>query len=170
MIAYRDAIPADGPELAAMAKRSFTDTFGTLYRPEDLAVFLDQTFGETGLPAQLFDPAYTVRVGVDEAGAIVGFAKLGPVAFPGDWPATAIELHQLYVRGDQHGAGVGPALMDWAIDTARADARTEMILSVYVDNHRARRFYERYGFVEIGRYVFMVGEQPDDDRIMKLVL
>ena len=170
MIAYRDAVPADGAELAAMARRSFTDTFGTLYRPEDLAVFLDQTFGETGLPAQLSDPAFTVRVAVDAAGEIVGFAKIGPVAFPGDWSATAIELHQLYVRGDQHGAGVGPALMDWAIDVARADGRTEMILSVYVDNHRAHRFYQRYGFVEIGRYVFMVGEQPDDDRIMRLVL
>ncbi len=60
--------------------------------------------------------------------------------------------------------------MDWAIDIARAEGRTEMILSVYVDNNRAHRFYQRYGFVEIGRYVFMVGEQPDDDRIMRLVL
>jgi ribosomal protein S18 acetylase RimI-like enzyme len=170
MIGYRDAVPADGPELAAMAKQSFTDTFGTLYRPEDLAAFLDQTFGEHGLPAQLSEPAYTIRIAVDEVGAIVGFAKIGPVAFPGDWPVTAIELHQLYVRGDQHGAGVGPTLMDWAIATARADGRTEMILSVYVDNHRAHRFYQRYGFVEIGRYVFMVGEQPDDDRIMRLEL
>ncbi|MGA1798187.1 N-acetyltransferase [Sphingomonas sp. 4RDLI-65] len=170
MIAYRDAVPADGAELAAMAKRSFTDTFGTLYRPEDLATFLDQTFGATGLPAQLSYPVYTVRVAVDDAGGIVGFAKIGPVAFPGEWPETAIELHQLYVRGDQHGAGVGPALMDWVIDAAHADGRTELVLSVYVDNARAIRFYQRYGFVEIGRYVFMVGEQPDDDRIMRLVL
>ncbi len=170
MILYRDAVPADGPTLGGMAKRSFTDTFGTLYRAEDLAAFLDQTFGEKGLPAQLSDSAYTVRVAVDEAGAIIGFAKIGPVAFPGEWPATAIELHQLYVLGDRHGAGVGPALMDWAIATARADGRSEMILSVYVDNARAIRFYRRYGFVEIGRYVFMVGEQPDDDRIMRLVL
>ena len=170
MIVYRDAIPADGPALADMAKRSFTDTFGTLYRPEDLAAFLDQAFGANGLPAHLSDPGYTIRLALDDDGAIVGFAKLGPVAFPGDWPATAIELHQLYVRADQHGAGVGPALMDWAIAAARAAGRSEMILSVYVDNARAIRFYQRYGFVETGRYVFMVGEQPDDDRIMRLVL
>ena len=119
MIVYRDAIPADGPALADMAKRSFTDTFGTLYRPEDLAAFLDQAFGANGLPAHLSDPGYTIRLALDDDGAIVGFAKLGPVAFPGDWPATAIELHQLYVRADQHGAGVGPALMDWAIAAAR---------------------------------------------------
>ena len=169
MIAYRDAVPADGPALAAMAKQSFTETFGTLYRPEDLATFLDQAFGARGLPAQIADPSYAIRVALQD-GAIIGFAKTGPVAFPGDWPATAVELYQLYVLRDHHGAGVGPALMDWAIATARAGARTEMILSVYVDNHRAHRFYQRYGFTEIGRYVFMVGDQADDDRIMRLVL
>ena len=169
MIAYRDAVPADGPALAAMAKQSFTETFGTLYRPEDLATFLDQAFGAHGLPAQIADPSYAIRVALQD-GAIIGFAKTGPVAFPGDWPATAVELYQLYVLGDHHGAGVGPALMDWAIATARAGARTEMILSVYVDNHRAHRFYQRYGFTEIGRFTFMVGDQADDDRIMRLVL
>ena len=38
------------------------------------------------------------------------------------------------------------------------------------DLDRARRFYERYGFEEIGRYDFRVGETIDDDRIMRLRL
>jgi ribosomal protein S18 acetylase RimI-like enzyme len=169
MIAYRDALPADGPALARMAARCFTETFGTLYRASDLAAFLSETFGDEGLPSQIGDPDFTIRLAT-EGEAIVGFVKLGPVAFPGDWPADAIELHQLYVLGGWQGEGVGPALMDWAIAHARAERRGEMILSVYVDNHRARRFYQRYGFEEIGRYTFMVGEQPDDDRLMRLAL
>ncbi len=169
MIVYRDALPVDGPALARMAARCFTETFGTLYRASDLATFLDETFGDEGLPSQIGDPDFTIRLATEDE-AIIGFVKLGPVAFPGDWPADAIELHQLYVLGGWHGEGVGPALMDWALARARAEGRGEMILSVYVDNHRARRFYERYGFEEIGRYAFMVGEQPDDDRLMRLAL
>lgn len=169
MIAYRAATPADGRELAQMAARSFTETFGSLYPASDLTHFLETTFGATGLPSQLDDPAYTVRLATEDD-RIIGFAKLGPVAFPGDWPADATELHQLYVLGGWHGEGVGPALLDWAIATARAAGRSELLLSVYVDNHRARRFYERYGFAEIGRYEFAVGETIDDDRIMRLVL
>ena len=169
MIAYRAATPADGPELAETAKRCFTETFGTLYRPSDLAGFLDQAFGAAGLPSQLDDPAFTVRLATENE-RIIGFAKLGPVAFPGDWPADTIELHQLYVLGGWHGEGVGPALIDWAIATARGAGSAAMVLSVYIDNHRARRFYERYGFEEIGRYTFMVGDHPDDDRIMRLAL
>ena len=169
MIAYRDATPADGPELAQMAARSFTETFGTLYPTSDLAAFLDATFGVGGLPSQLDDPAYRVRLATEED-RIIGFAKLGPVAFPGDWPADAIELHQLYVLGGWHGEGVGAELMDWAIATARTDGHSALLLSVYVDNHRARRFYRRYGFVEMGSYEFRVGDTIDDDRIMQLTL
>ena len=51
-----------------------------------------------------------------------------------------------------------------------AAARQEQFLSVYVDNHRARRFYERYGFEEIGTYAFMVGNHADEDHLMRLVL
>ena len=169
MIAYRDAVAADGPELAQMARRSFTDTFGTLYRQEDLALFLDQAFGSSGLPADLTDPAYRVRVAIEQ-GRIVGYCKIGPVTFPGEWPETAMELHQLYILSDHHGAGLAPVLMDWALDTMRAQGASEIILSVYVDNHRARRFYERYGFEEIGQYTFMVGSHEDDDRLMRLKL
>jgi diamine N-acetyltransferase len=115
------------------------------------------------------DPAYTIRLATHE-GAIVGFCKLGPVAFPGEWPPRAIELHQLYVLGPWQGEGVAPVLMDWALATARNRDASEVILSVYIDNHRARRFYERYGFVEIGQYTFMVGDHPDDDRLMRLAL
>lgn len=166
---YRDAAPTDGPALAAMAAASFTETFGHLYADADLAAFLDRTFGERGLPAQIGDPAYRIRLAVDGA-AIVGFAKIGPVVFPGDWPADAIELHQLYVLSGHHGSGVGPALFDWTVAAARADGARAMLLSVWVDNARARAFYARRGFVEVGSYVFRVGDHEDDDRILRLAL
>lgn len=169
MILCRNAQPTDGPELAQVARRCFTETFGNLYRQEDLAAFLDGTFGATGLPSQLTDPAYTVRLATED-NAIIGFCKVGPVAFPGEWPADAIELHQLYILGPWQGEGVAAVLMDWALGTARDRGASEMILSVYVDNHRAKRFYQRYGFVEIGQYIFMVGDHEDDDRLMRLEL
>ncbi|MFZ5748133.1 MAG: GNAT family N-acetyltransferase [Pseudomonadota bacterium] len=164
MIALRPAVVGDGPELAAMAKRSFTDTFGHLYRARDLATFLDSAFGETGLPAELSDSAYAVRVATD-AGAIIGFAKTGPVAFPGEWSADTVELHQLYVLGPWQGTGVAARLMDWVMESARASGYRRIVLSVFVDNHRAQRFYTRYGFAEIGRYEFRVGDHVDDDRL-----
>ena len=56
------------------------------------------------------------------------------------------------------GAASPHALTDWAIDEARRQGFEELYLTVYVDNHRARRFYDRYGFEAVGPYDFMVGE------------
>jgi len=168
MITYRNALPADGDELAAVARRCFTETFGALYRQEDLKAHLDSAYGENGLIGVLRDDDYRVRLAIEDD-AIIGYCTVGPVAFPGDWPDT-IELHNLYVLGPWQGEGVAPVLMDWTLDTARARHAREIVLSVYVDNHRAKRFYQRYGFVEVGQYTFMVGNHPDDDRLMKLTL
>ncbi|MEN3745740.1 GNAT family N-acetyltransferase [Sphingomonas sp. HF-S3] len=169
MIDYRPAVAADGPALSATASESFTETFGHLYRPEDLAQFLDQTFGPSGLPSQIGHPDFTIQVATD-AGRVVGFAKVGPVAFPGDWSDSDIELYQIYVLSGWFGSGIGAALMDWAIETARARGFRRLVLSVFVDNHRARRFYARYGMREVGRYEFKVGTHVDEDVLMVLDL
>jgi diamine N-acetyltransferase len=169
MIDYRPAVPADGPALAEMAKRAFTDTFGTLYRPADLFAFLDRAFGAEGLPGQLDDPRYEVRIAMD-GDKVAGFVKLGPVDFPGEWTPDTIELHQLYVLGPWQGEGIAPALMEWAIARAREQGYRRMVLSVFVDNARARRFYARHGFVEFGKYEFRVGDHVDDDRLYGLDL
>lgn len=169
MIDYRNAVPADGPALAEMAKRAFCDTFGTLYRPADLAAFLDGAFGAEGLPGQLDDPRYQVRIAMD-GDKVAGFLKLGPVDFPGEWAADTIELHQLYVLGPWQGEGIAPALMDWGITRARLGGFRRMVLSVFVDNIRAQRFYARYGFREFGSYEFRVGDHVDDDRLWELNL
>jgi len=169
MITYRDARAADAAPLSAMARQSFVETFGTLYSPSDLSAFLDDAFGVNGLAAQLSDPDFTVRL-AEEDGQIIAFAKMGPVTFPGEWRPDAIELYQFYVLGPWQGQGVAQTMMEWAIFHARDHGAREIILSVYVDNRRARRFYERYGFEEIGAYAFQVGETIDDDRLMRLVI
>ena len=164
MIVYRNAVPADGPALSEMAKRCFTDTFGSLYRAGDLAAFLDATFGVGGLPSQIDDPAFTIRLALDGE-RLVGFAKIGPHALPFD-AENAVELYQLYVLAAYQGEGVGPALMDWAMASARECGAERVTLSVYTDNHRAKAFYTRYGFEDVGRYDFPVGEHIDEDRLM----
>ena len=60
--------------------------------------------------------------------------------------------------------------MKWVVQAAAARGARELILSVFVDNHRARRFYERYGFEVVGKYDFMVGSHADEDLILRHVI
>jgi GNAT superfamily N-acetyltransferase len=166
--ATRDACAADLPAIDRLFRTSFVDTFGALYAPEDLAMFLAQ-FTPEAWAAELADPAFAFRIAERDAEP-VGYAKLGPVKLPVDPVGKAAELHQLYMLSPAHGGGLGAALMDWVVETVRARGIGELFLSVFTQNHRAQRFYSRYGFEVVGPYHFMVGNQADEDVIMRLAL
>ena len=168
----REPDEKDLPALAALGRKTFADTFGALYAPKDLAAFQEQVWGKDGLW-----PEYRARDRIfriaEADGVIIGFVKVGKpyLEAPDHEPGRSrTELCQLYVDAPWKGQGVAQALMQWALSEARAGGFDDIYLSVYVDNERAQRFYARYGFVEVGRHVFMVGEHEDDDRIWRLRL
>jgi len=167
-IAYRDATRADAGLMARLGPETFVETFGHLYSPENLAAFLAH-HSEANWLGELTDPGYAVRI-AEADGEAVGFAKVGPPSLPFEVSEPTRELRQLYVLKPWQGAGVAAVLMDWVIAEARRRGAEALFLSVFVDNHRARRFYARYGFEEVGRYDFMVGTHADEDIIMRLPL
>ena len=73
---------------------------------------------------------------LEEDGEPVGF-----IALIGD------EIAGLFLQPSCHGRGLGRALVDHAVDL-RGPLRVE----VFERNAIGRRFYERYGFVEVGSY------------------
>ncbi|MBV9883924.1 MAG: GNAT family N-acetyltransferase [Sphingomonadaceae bacterium] len=165
IVSYRNAVPADAAALDALFDESFTETFGHLYAPEDLALFLSR-FSLEDWARELADPDIAFRVG-EVGGVLAGYAKLGPVTLPVTPAGAAAELSQLYLRKAWHGAGIAQTLMDWVLETARGRGAEELYLSVFTENHRARRFYARYGFEEVGPYIFMVGNHADQDIILR---
>lgn len=154
--------------LAELARRTFSETFGHLYAAADLDAFLSR-HSAAAWAADIADAAFAVLL-VEAEGAAIGYAKLGPPSLPFTPPHGAIELRQFYLLAPWHGAGLAPRMMDWAIGTARSSGFSSLFLSVFVDNARARRFYARHGFAEIGPYTFMVGTHEDEDIVMKLAL
>ncbi|MFI1015146.1 GNAT family N-acetyltransferase [Streptomyces sp. NPDC020965] len=86
-------------------------------------------------------------------GTVVGWGCVGPGRDP-DATAAQCEVYALYVLPEWLDQGVGRGLM--AELTARAEAAGfhEIRLWVLKENHRARRFYAKAGFVADG------GEEP----------
>ncbi len=74
---------------------------------------------------------------VDE-GRVVGFISLADN-----------EVGGIFIYPECQGRGIGQALMNKARELHRA-----LELEVYKDNLKARRFYERYGFVAFKEYLF----------------
>ena len=167
-VTYRTATVRDAEALAALGTGTFVATFGHLYQPNDLEIFLENHSTDVWAK-ELGDPAFAVRV-AEIDGKMVGYAKLGPPHLPFEPRGEAAELRQLYVVEEMKGQGVAHALMEWVIDGARDRRADHLYLSVFTDNHRARRFYERFGFEPGGTYAFMVGNHADEDIVMRLAL
>ena len=165
---YRNATAADAPLMARIGAETFTETFGHLYTPENLAFFLKNHSVENWT-MELTDPRFTIRL-AEQDGTAVGFAKLGPPGLPFEVTGPTAELRQFYILQPWHGTGVARELMQWVMDAARARGAAQLFLSVFVDNHRAQRFYARYGFEQVGTYAFMVGTHADEDLIMRAPL
>ncbi|MDQ3482184.1 MAG: GNAT family N-acetyltransferase [Pseudomonadota bacterium] len=167
-VTYRDVEPGDAAMIADLFAQSFVETFGDLYKKEDLDSFLAGVTPEA-FAAEIADTEFALRV-CEVGGQAIGFAKLGPPSLPIDTPPDTIELWQIYVLGPWQGQGVAQRLYDWAEEEARRRGAKHLQLTVYIDNHRARSFYDRRDFTVIGRYDFMVGNHADEDLIMRKAL
>ena len=167
-IHYRDGTSSDAQAIASVFASSFTDTFGHLYPSEDLETFL-AGMGSDRFLAELADPGFAFILAFDD-GQLAGYVKLGPPELPVETPPDTIELCQLYIDRQWHGTGVAAGLMERALARVHERGGRHIQLSVYVENHRARRFYERYGFHAVGRYDFMVGSHADEDIVLRHVV
>jgi GNAT superfamily N-acetyltransferase len=154
--------------LGLMARQAFSDTFAHLYDPAPFTQFLDTAYGPGGkMERDLADPSIRWRVAAIDDQPI-GYAKLSPLVAPAPAPQPgAMELQQIYVLTPWHGRGVAEELMNWAIDTARAEGAPEIYLTVFEHNMRAKRFYTRHGFSEVGHCTFRLGNRVDDDRVWR---
>jgi len=148
-----------------MARRCFEETFGARYAKHDLEAFLDAAYGPDGLLAELEDASVDFRIARSH-GEIIAYAKLSPLKAPASSPQPgALELQQIYVLKPWQGTGVAASLMEWALHRASERRAPEIYLTVLDDNHRAKRFYARHGFMDVGGCLFRCGTNVEDDRI-----
>ncbi|GAA3073044.1 ribosomal protein S18-alanine N-acetyltransferase [Streptomyces roseofulvus] len=90
-------------------------------------------------------PAATRRYVVAEtpAGKLAGYAGLAAAGGLGD-------VQTIAVAREQWGTGLGARLLTDLLQHATAFECDEVLLEVRVDNTRAQRLYERFGFEPIG--------------------
>ena len=125
-VTIRGAGPADGPGIGDVWLAAWRATFDfpPAHPDEDVRTWL----------ATEMLPSHETWVATDPDGRVVALMAL----------STSM-IEQLYVTPDRAGIGIGSRLVDLAKE--RRPAGLE--LYCFAVNHRARRFYERHGFVAV---------------------
>jgi diamine N-acetyltransferase len=167
----RPATSADAARLSQLGATTFRETFEGENTPEDMARYLAEAFTPDRQAAEITDPAGTVllaeRRGQSGDAELVGYVHLvsGPAPAAVQGPAP-LELKRLYVARAWHGQGVGQALMDAALDAARARGAETLWLGVWERNPRAVAFYRKYGFTRVGEHTFVLGADAQTDWVL----
>lgn len=164
----RVAFEEDAEALSALGAATFTATFGHFYSAQNLEKFLQKGHTVDVYRRLAADPESGVWIAEDGAGRPSGYAVAGPCTLPvPDMPPHSGELARLYLLKEAQGTGLGARLLETALDFLR-DRFEHVYLSVYRDNTVAQRLYQRYGFVKIHDYFYMVGDHADPEWIMEL--
>ncbi|WP_133271619.1 GNAT family N-acetyltransferase [Hymenobacter radiodurans] len=157
-------------QLTELGRQTFQATFAADNRPEDMATYLAQNFSLEKQLAELQDPQTTFLLAHMQQ-ELVGYAKLSlnsALGLEEGKPATGrLEIERLYVREDWLGTGLGATLMRRAIEEARTHSCRTIVLGVWEHNRRAVEFYKRFGFKEIGRHAFQLGDDVQNDLILR---
>jgi len=164
-IAIRRATAGDAPALAVLGRETFTETFGHLYPPKDLAGFLDAAHSPEHYADVARDPGSALWIAEADDRA-VGYAEAGPCLIPhAEITPDCGELQRLYVRREVQGGGLGVRLLETALHWLERPGR-RLWIGCWSENYGAQRLYARYGFSKVGEYEFSVGDSRDLEFIL----
>jgi ribosomal protein S18 acetylase RimI-like enzyme len=166
-LAIRRATADDALALRDIGVRTFVETFGHMYPPEDLQAFLDESHAPEAYLRYLGDDAYALWVLAD-GDDVRGYALAGPSGLPhADVRPGDGELKRLYVDSALQNSGWGGRLFREALAWLERDGPRTLWISVWSENFGAQRFYARHGFAKAGEYEFPVGRIRDREFIFR---
>ena len=170
MVNIRPATIDDAEVLAALARRTFHDTFAASNDPTDMALYLSRAYGVDQQTRELEDRDITTFL-VEDGGEAIAYAQLRtghvPDCVTGPKP---VELWRLYVSREWHGRGIAKPLMDRVKAAALEQGAKTLWLGVWERNARAHVFYEKCGFTDAGEHIFLFGTDPQTDLVMVTTL
>ena len=139
----RTASERDLAAIRVLLVETWHATYDGLYGADRVTEITDEWHSLPALKARLMEPNSEFLV-ADDGKEITGMAFASAVDEGG-----TVMLHQLYVRPQHHGRGIGGMLMD-EVESCFPDA-SRMRLEVEEANERAVRFYLSQGFSQVGR-------------------
>lgn len=163
----RPAAAADAANLSALGERTFRETFAATNTAEDMDLYCASTFSQARQSAEIADAGLRTMV-AESDGGLVAFAQVDLRSKPPDCVPVlpSVELRRLYVERRFQGTGLAQALMADALNAPEVQGAAIIWLGVWEHNPRAIRFYQRFGFSEVGDHVFVVGTDPQRDLVM----
>jgi len=167
-INIRPATLDDRAFIRSVSERTWPSTYGHIISQEQIDFMLDWMYSDESLASQFLKghQFYIASLNAEP----IGFCSVSkePIDDEG-YAQKAHKLNKLYVLPSAHGTGSGKALLNKAIEVAKAEGSASLFLQVNKYNN-AYSFYEKNGFVKESEFKFDIGNGFFmDDYVMRLL-
>jgi diamine N-acetyltransferase len=160
----------DAELIADISRRTFYETFASQNTKENMDKFMNETFSKEALMKEVTTPGNIFLLAYDGEEP-VGYVRMRQNNNPAELGnIDVIEIARIYATANSIGKGVGKALMQKCIEIAMEKKVAAIWLGVFQANHRAIDFYTKWGFEKFSTHVFMLGDDPQMDWLMKKTL
>ena len=161
----RVATRKDVPLLAELGACTFRESSPITPR-EDVESYVRENFTPEKLLACLNIKNASALM-LEKNGQAIGYALLSPGKAPNQLvPPHSIQIKWLYILEEWTGRKLGDVLMARCHEHARHLGIGSVWLTVWKNNRRAIRFYERWGFRKVGTFDFVVGRDIQEGFVL----
>lgn len=164
-ITLRAGVAADASRLAVLATQVWLHTYATDGVSGEIAQYVLAELTPEKFATALGAPSSAFLV-AERGACLLGYAAL---QFDAPCPSLAgpvVELQTLYVQAHSLGQGVGWALLQAAQRLARQRSDSVLWLTVNAQNARARAFYARQGYAQVGSSNFQLGHSRHENHVL----
>lgn len=157
-ISIRNAGIDDAVLVAVLASTTFYESYSRQDESDNLAQYISESFAVAAIVEEIQDPTSTFLIAYVD-GKAVGYARLIDYSTTdGVSSDRVIELRRIYILERLWGTGIGEQLLTQCIKTASERGFDTIWLGVWEENLRARRFYDKFGFKQVGTLTFPYGD------------
>lgn len=163
--------PYELAELLYVAKQTYFETFFDAFNdPDGFYTYTSALFAPDKLASELSHPDIVFYFARWQ-GNIAGYIKVNFNAAQSNFKTDqCAEIEHLYILAEYHEKHIGKSLLNRAIEIARNQNLNYVWLSVWENNHKAIRFYERNGFATFDVHHYEIDGDAQRDLLMKRML
>lgn len=156
--------------LQNISRQTFYETYSAVNTKENMSRYLEENFSTERLSLELINEHTVFYFAIIES-EVIGYIKLNFMEAQTEQGLNdTLEIERIYVLSEYHGKNVGQLLFQKAVSLAKEEQMDYVWLGVWEKNPKAIRFYEKNGFVAFGTHLFLLGEDEQNDILMKLDL
>ncbi|HPH83553.1 MAG TPA: GNAT family N-acetyltransferase [Flavobacteriales bacterium] len=169
-ISIKQVTLQDIQTLQQVSKQTFYESFSSVNTQENMDNYLNENLSIEKLTIELNTDNSEFYFAI-EANQVIGYLKINmgqaQTEFQGE---QSIEIERIYILSVYQSRKIGQLLVEKAFNLAQIRNAQYIWLGVWEKNTRAIQFYKRHGFEEFDRHIFLLGNDPQTDILMKFNL